>query len=380
MTGSYAYLRVCFFIPSLGDGGAQRQCVALLNALQHRAGLDLHLILLARGPYEEDLRTERLTIHRIDVDDFGGPGALVFVVRVLRRIKPDVLISWLHPADIWSYVATRVLRRIPWIMTERGSRYPDRRVYRLRTRLGLRGPAMIIANSPAGADVWTSQGARSRVRIVPNMVLDADRPIAVRPDRATAADCVVVGRLEPQKNVVGVASAFACLAVHHPMATLRIVGTGGEADEVSRIARDADLAGRIVLEGFRDDVPDIMARARLLLSFSRFEGMPNVLMEAVRAGLPSVVSDIPEHRHLLGDDYPYYVPLDAPAAVAADVIDRAWNDVPSPAIYAHARDVLVSSEPDEVVAGYVDAFITVAGAPRAGDTWAAGIRRLLART
>ena len=53
-------MRVCFFVANLGDGGAQRQCVALLNLLQHQPDMDVHLILLGAGEYERDLDTSDL--------------------------------------------------------------------------------------------------------------------------------------------------------------------------------------------------------------------------------------------------------------------------------------------------------------------------------
>jgi glycosyltransferase involved in cell wall biosynthesis len=99
----------------------------------------------------------------------------------------------------------------------------------------------------------------------------------------------------------------------------------------------------------------------MLLSFSLHEGMPNVVMEAVAVGLPAVVSDIPEHRALLGADYPFYVGLDATADEAADVISAAWTSGPQMVehAYSFARGVLEASSPDRVVAAYVDAFADV---------------------
>ena len=89
--------------------------------------------------------------------------------------------------------------------------------------------------------------------------------------------------------------------------------------------------------------------------------MPNVVMEAVTAELPAVVSDIPEHRALLGDDYPYYVRLDSTAEEAAAVIADAWaNGVTAGAhIYAHAMKVLATMTPEKVAQAYIDAFADV---------------------
>jgi glycosyltransferase involved in cell wall biosynthesis len=190
------------------------------------------------------------------------------------------------------------------------------------------------------------------------MVIDREIPFDACADRTTAVECLSVGRLEPEKNVGAVIAAFARFAADHPQARLGVAGKGSQAGEVVRIAESAGVADRVELLGFRKDVPILMSRARLFLSFSRYEGMPNVVMEAVAAGLPAVVSDIPEHRALLGDDYPYYAPLDSAPSEAAAVMAEAWiNGVtPGGRIYAHARRTLATMTPERVVAAYVDAF------------------------
>lgn len=353
-------MRVCFFLPSLGDGGAQRQCVALLNLLQLESNIDLHLILLGRGRYESDLDTTRITVHRTAVSNFGRPAALGFVVRTLRRIRPQVLMSWLHPADIWSYPATRIVRNVRWIAAERGSFYPDELNYNLRTRLISLGADLVIANSAQGKHVWASVSPSTPVRVIPNLLLST--PPAAEPfDRTGLSDCLYVGRFMPQKNVTGIAFAFTLFAAAHAGPQLLMAGQGEQLDDVRQIAARAGAESRIRILGFRDDVPSLMAKSRLLLSFSTFEGMPNVVMEAIAAGLPVLVSDIPEHRALLGPEYPYYLDLNATPADGARMIERAWNEGPglSAINYAHASAVLENSAPEKVVAAYLDAFDSV---------------------
>jgi len=364
-------MKVCFFVASLGDGVAQRQCIALLNALQHIPAIEVHLILLGPGEHDDSLDVSGLRVHRIQVRNFASPIALAFVVCTLRRVRPDLLISWLHPADIWSYAATRVVRRVPWVMTERGSVYPDELMFKLRYRFGRRAAAAIIANSQAGKQLWESLDPRSPVKMIPNMVIDGEFPPGASVDRTTSVECLYVGRLVPNKNVDAMTTAFTHFAAAYPQARLVVAGTGpthplrsgrgtevSQAGEMLRIAENAGVASQVELLGFRKDVAMLMSRARVFLSFSRHEGTPNVVMEAVVAGLPAVVSDIPGHRALLGDDYPYYVRLDAPPEEAAGVIAQAWANglTANEHVYAHARDVLATMTPEKVAAAYLDVF------------------------
>lgn len=352
-------MRVCFFIPSLSDGGAQRQCIALINALQHIPTVEVHLILLGAGVHDEALDQSRVHLHRTQVANFGNPRALLFVMRTIRNVQPDALISWLHPADIWSYVTTRHHRHIPWIMTERNSAYPDRLVFRVRKSLGRRGAAAVIANSRAGKELWESLRPAGPVRMIPNMVIE-DRSAYVSSDllRSAATECLFVGRLYPEKNTGAATRAFARFAMVNPEATMTVIGSGPESKTILEIAERAGISDRVSLTGFRRDVAAFMARSRVLISLSLFEGMPNVLMEAVNADLPAVVSDIPEHRALLGDHYPYYVSLDATPELAGEVIASAWANT-NTGIYAFAKKVLATMTPAKVTDAYLDVFSEV---------------------
>lgn len=364
-------MRICFFIASLDGGGAQRQCIGLLNALQHAGSVDAHLILLGPGVFDDQLDTSALTVHRIDVGNFASPKSLAFVIRTLRRVRPDVLMSWLHPADIWSYVATRMVGGVPWIMTERGSVYPDQLAFNIRKIVGRHADA-IIANSAQGSQLWERLAPHSSVQWIPNMVIAEAVCHHDRTARAMSTECLAVGRLEPEKNISAMVAAFTAFAETQPEAKLVVAGKGSLTGEASKIAKEAGMCDRVELLGFRKDIPAMMARARMFLSFSRYEGMPNVVMEAVSSGLPAVVSDIPEHRALLGNGYPYYVRLDSSPAEAAAVISRAWCDGlgPNRRSYTHARRVLDRMTPDRVAAAYLDAFtevITRAKVARAPD-------------
>ena len=357
-------MRVCFFIPKLQGGGAERQCAALLNELQKHPDVEMHLMLLSSSDHDHRLDVSNLKVHKIEVKDFANPAGLVFAIRTLRSVRPDVLVSWLHPADIWAYAATRLVRATSWIMTERDSAYPDEFLHNLRIRLGQRGAAMVIANSEQGRRFWLSMPKHPPLRMVPNMVTVPTRSHEQVNDRSAAVGCIYVGRLETKKNIGLMTESFVRFANDLPDARLTITGQGSQAGLIEDIAQQAGMTDRIDLLGFRDDVPALLDDSRMFISLSKFEGMPNALMEAVAAGLPAVVSDIPSHRDLLGDQYPYYVGLDWSADDIAAVFAESWRNGPHNDFYGHARDVLLTMTPSKVAASYVSAFSEVTGMRR----------------
>ncbi|KUR73694.1 hypothetical protein AQZ52_01625 [Novosphingobium fuchskuhlense] len=348
--------KVTFLIPGFADGGAQRQCILLLNALRNDPDLELRLIHFYDGVHFELLNREGLAIQRFDSTSNYDPRNLLRVWRALHRDRPDVLMTWLHACDVYGYVLRKTLPRVAWLMTERDSAYPNELRYNLRRRLGCHADT-IIANSEKGAAYWRSNGARCEVRTVSNIVPVMGTGATSLPVQPRI---VTVGRLEPQKNPATVAAAFTLLARDNPALDFAVIGAGTEETALRSIIARAGCEERIAFLGFRKDVPDQLSRSTVVVSMSHNEGMPNVLLETVAAGRLAIVSDIPEHRALYGPDYPYYVAdrMD-PAAVAATVT-KALKAPDNTALLDHARRRMEAMTPQVVAQAYKDIIAAAA--------------------
>lgn len=165
--------------------------------------------------------------------------------------------------------------------------------------------------------------AGTRARVVQNAA-DLERVArAVKRSSATRAPAapsarvfrvVSVGRLEAVKDPLTLLAAFA--AVADPRSRLKLTGAGSLAQEVEREAEALGLGDRVETTGLvpRDDVFAIYASSDLFVSVSHGEGLPVAVMEAMAAGLPVVLSDIPPHRELVSG-LPF-VPLVRPGDAA----------------------------------------------------------------
>ena len=161
-----------------------------------------------------------------------------------------------------------------------------------------------------------------------------DNIVAAPPPRAPAPRTTVsfIGRLAHQKNIHVVARAMTLSAAEHPDLRHVIVGQGALGNEVEAIVRDHPVE----LAGYVEDIHPVLDRSLALILVSHHEGLPNVVLEAVTHGVPVVASDLPEHRELLGPDYPYFVAdRDSPEAVA-QVVHRVVTS-PAPRALDHAR-------------------------------------------
>ncbi len=114
-------------------------------------------------------------------------------------------------------------------------------------------------------------------------------PETVRANFGIPADhrlIVWIGRLAYQKDPQNFVRAAAAVCQALPDVTCLMVGDGPLRAEVEALIDALGMRGRIIITGFRDDAPEILASASLLGHSSRFEGMGRVISEAMLLGIP----------------------------------------------------------------------------------------------
>jgi glycosyltransferase involved in cell wall biosynthesis len=119
------------------------------------------------------------------------------------------------------------------------------------------------------------------------------------PDDAEAI--LFAGRLSPEKNLFVLLDALELVLERFPKAAAVLFGEGPLHSRMAeRIARSR-FADRYHLRGYTQDLWRWMRSAKVVVLISRFEGNPNVVLEAMAIGCPVVASDIPQHREILDD-------------------------------------------------------------------------------
>ena len=100
---------------------------------------------------------------------------------------------------------------------------------------------------------------------------------------------------------------------------LLVIGEGPMRAQLERQVRDARLEEHVTLSSYRQDWWGLLKVAAGVISASRYEGQPNVVLETIAAGCPLIVSDIPEHREFLDEQCALWVPPENPTELAAAV-------------------------------------------------------------
>jgi glycosyltransferase involved in cell wall biosynthesis len=127
-----------------------------------------------------------------------------------------------------------------------------------------------------------------------------------RPLAGNARKILAIGSLTPPKGIDRLIAEFPALLARYPSSHLTVLGEGPERGSLERQIRGLNLGDHVRLAGFCADVRSHLAEADLFVLPSRFEGMPNALLEAISARCPIVVLDHPggtrEVMNLLGEE------------------------------------------------------------------------------
>jgi glycosyltransferase involved in cell wall biosynthesis len=121
------------------------------------------------------------------------------------------------------------------------------------------------------------------------------------------------GRLDPQKGFTGLLEVAKRAKAMNKAWIFLVAGEGSLRDQIEEQIADFDLAEFIQLIGFQPELRSLMKACDVFVLPSRFEGMPNVVMEAMAEGTPVVASDVNGIKELMVDgEGGYLVPWDSP--------------------------------------------------------------------
>ncbi len=286
--------KVMFVISGLGAGGAER-VISQIAAHWHELGTAVEIASFdAPGDAEFHHFAPEIIRHRLGRSASGKPAGRLSKLHnmrdlreLLKRSRPDVVVSFLTKNNLLALIATSGLS-IPVICCERNN--PERQkkhpAWNLMLTMAYRRARLIICQTEAVRRCF-SQSVHDRLRVIPN-------PISAWPQARKAAippRIVAVGRLTEQKGFDVLLDAFAQVAKTKTDWRLEIFGEGPQSgalqDQITRLG----IADQVRLMGNSSTPGGWVENASLFILSSRYEGFPNVLGEAMAAGLPVVSTD-----------------------------------------------------------------------------------------
>lgn len=292
--------RLAILAPLKPWGGIEGKLVTLCREFEAR-GVDTELVRPRGGavPYPERLPEGFRTV---DLGTRSKRDGVPAFARYLRRERPDavltakdhaaqvaILARWLSGIDVPVFVK----------VTNTLSDVARRRLKRAMIRWLYPRADAVIANSQSGADDLARHFAvpEDRIRVIYNPTVTPDFE-----DRAGAAVdhpwlsspgvpvITAAGRLTPQKDFRTLVRALARLGDRRPC-RLIILGEGDERPALEGLIRELGVSDRVDLPGAVPDALPWMRRSAAFVLSSLYEGLPNVLIEAMSLGTPVVATD-----------------------------------------------------------------------------------------
>ncbi|MDP1797849.1 MAG: glycosyltransferase [Planctomycetaceae bacterium] len=317
--------RIAFGITELDAGGAERILTQLVLGLDHNEWEPQVWSLGPAGPYADVLREGGIPVHCLDaVHTWDAPRILWRLRREWRAFQPVILQTFLFHANILGRLAGR-WAGVPHVVS--GIRVADRRS-RFFSRVDRWTNSLVERNicvSRGVADYCEKECGfdPAKTVIIPNGVdarlfAQADplnwQQLGLPPD---ATVLLSIGRLEEQKGIDDLLKAFATIVQQFPTAHLVLVGDGSDRQKLEACSVSLGLVNRVRFLGRRTDVPQLLAGADLFVLASRWEGMPNVILEAMAAGLPVVATRVEGTSELITEgETGWLVPANDSAVLA----------------------------------------------------------------
>lgn len=328
-------MRIDLVITELFVGGAERCLTELATALQDR-GHQVRVASIAplpRGPQGQ--LVTRLLDRRIEVFSCDSrhrlqlPKAWRRLSRWLRQGRPDVIQSMLFHANVLAAIASTAS---PDSRLVGGLRVAEPIRWRLTVeRRALRRMETVVCVSRAVQRFAQRMfpDAAAKTVVIPNAI-DVNRVDACEPIDWTSLGwppqanvLLYVGRLHHQKGLDLLVDALPGLLGRFPEMHCCLVGQGPQHALLQQ-AQQRLGSDRFRLLGWRHDALSLIKACRLLVLPSRYEGMPNVVLEAMAAGKPVACTRVEGIDELLGDQFDQQTCPAGDAAALQQLLENLW--------------------------------------------------------
>ncbi|GIV09328.1 MAG: glycosyl transferase [Fimbriimonadales bacterium] len=316
-------MRVALFTVSLEVGGAERVLVTLANRFAER-GHEVQMVLMKpEGALRQELSAG---VRIVDLHTYRIGRTVLPLARYLRRERPDAMLSTLSQPNLVAILARR-LARAPTRIVAREANTPtrefgsavllkDRIVPALIARFYRQADAIVAVSRGVQADLLRlTRLPETRLPCIYNPVITQqlmhlrEEPVEHAWFQHGAPPVVLaVGRLTPQKDFATLLRAFAQVSAP---SNLLILGEGEARTSLEQLAAQLGIAEHVQMPGYEPNPFKYMRRAAVFVLSSRYEGLPNALIQAMACGCPVAATDCPSGpREILdGGNYGVLVPV-----------------------------------------------------------------------
>lgn len=306
--------KVFVVIPSMGGGGAERVMLQILKNLD-RNKFEIRLILFEReGELLSDLPPDitvdalRMKKSKYMLYGFSAPDFVIRFAKILRKDQPDAILSFMWYtnlvvllARLFSGIKCGVLVSERYGLSASYEGLMEEFLRRNTIRFFYPKAETIIVNAEA-----MGQQLRELFHIHPEKIEVIYNPLEMQRVTRLGEEkvdhiwfeedipiIIGIGRLTLQKGFSYLIKAIHILTSEGINCRLIILGKGPEDDNLRRLAVDLNVADRVAFLGFQKNPYKYLSRSTIFTLSSLYEGLPNVLLEALALGVSSIATRCP---------------------------------------------------------------------------------------
>lgn len=332
--------RYTFLLPNLNGGGAERVVIQIANSFSN-LGFPVDLVLLQKkGVLLSEVSSP---VNIVDLDCSNMYLGLPKMVFYLKKVKPDVLFATLEFTSLISLLAqkisrvkTRVVIRVAVAVSQhKRSRFKKIIERKMISFMYPWAHKIIAVSRDTKRDLieFTHLSAE-KIKTIYNPVVSQEmlEKANLTPSHeyyqiGQPPIILGVGRLTRQKDFATLIRAFDIVHKQIP-ARLLILGEGDDRAELEALIHSLNLEGEVDLPGYEINPYTYMKNSAVFVLSSRWEGLPNALIQSLACGCPVVSTNCPTGpmEILDGGKYGHLVPVGDAGALAQAILQSLRGD------------------------------------------------------
>ncbi|MFV0419970.1 MAG: glycosyltransferase [Dysgonomonas sp.] len=287
--------KIALVIPSLHSGGMERVMSELACYFERKEHIEVHVILYGIDPVVFYPLSDKIEIHKPSFS-FNNAKRITSTLKRLKylraeikKINPHTVLSF---GDLWNSFVLIALYGLKYPVYISDRSQPDKPLsvfYNMLRRLSYPTAKGMIAQTSKAKKIYSAIFRRQNIKVIGNPI----REITAGEISNKKNIVLSVGRLIPTKHHDELIRLFITLNI--PDWQLIIVG--GDAlnlklsEKLKKQIVDLNAQDRVILAGTQSDVDSYLQKSKIFAFTSSSEGFPNVIGEAMSAGLPVVAFD-----------------------------------------------------------------------------------------
>lgn len=309
-------IKVIFVITGSGVGGAEKMLYHTIKGLNPERYNAKLCSLKKKGVFASRLEADGLEVYSLNMRDedtlagwFDSLRVLVLLFMYILKERPAIVHSFLFRANIIARIAA-FLSGVPVVISSVRVMGGEKRYCHIIERVTsfMTDHYVTVSDQVKAHSIQKARIAEKKISTIYNGVSLQRAPVFdmtefMRDFGLKTDDRILMtaGRLHRQKCYDHLIQAMPMVQAAFPTVKLLILGEGEEENNLKKLVNSLELKEKIIFMGLRPDVDRMLQCSELFVLPSRWEGLPNALMEAMAAGKPVVATAVGGVPELVAD-------------------------------------------------------------------------------